>query len=864
MPHAFTSKKIEDNFGRVVSGLESIGYTGLLERGYDFPDYFSKGTPTRLAPAVAFGQTPHSYDNACFVVIVSNGEPGHKLIAAYRAVGAPRAFEVKDDAVVDWKVGATPESSNPKRAIRPEELQSVFESHADQWNPKEVLRLKSLVDPAPRQRDFMDLGLIPALEQHIKHKLDPLLHDVLYGAKAKYEKKHQQPVDTEQLVRLVFRALAGKVMNDRGLLPFSKTTSPTADELLEVVAKHYGDYKPIADDKAVRQYTVDRLWENVSFKNLSVETLAYIWETTLVTKETRKTQSIHATPPSIARYMVHRLPIDRFPEDERRIVEPCCGSGTFLIAGLQRLRELTPPGMDGRKRHDYFKNMLSGFDNDTFGLEVARSCLMLADFPNADGWALEQENVFDAPKKSPKFYAALRAASIVLCNPPFGTFSAFDRERFSTGAYKPVEILTRVLENIPDKGLLGFVMPQQLLSGDSYPAIRKQLAERYDELEVVSLPDKVFERSEQETALLLATHPRVKPKTVAINHRKVADADAWEAFNHRHTILREDKGRKTIAEAEKSLAVPDLTRVWSFLAGATKLRQAAAEIHRGIEWNKTIEEYRELLISATAKPGFKRGLPSAPRGKSFIYQRPPVAYLNVENENRKSDLPFTLPWESPKIITNAKRRSRGPWRLSAFVDTEGIICYQTYTCIWPTNDWKPTVLSAILNGYIANAFVTAIEGNHRDITLNTTLSEIPLPKLSEADIIKIDTLVGKYVAVTGREGEEAFWTPATETRLAGAAGILNEIDALVLRAYKLPSQLLQEVLAYFRQPKGYRQVPFEFVAASRQLGKAMNVPGLKLVQKWLADESGYDEKVWPEVKKGIEEDSLSQRKRFHD
>lgn len=39
---------------------------------------------------------------------------------------------------------------------------------------------------------------------------------------------------------------------------------------------------------------------------------------------------------------------------------------------------------------------------------------------------------------------------------------------------------------------------------------------------------------------------------------------------------------------------------------------------------------------------------------------------------------------------------------------------------------------------------------------------------------------------------------------------------------------------------------------------------MKLLDSWLADESGYDERVWPRLKKAIEENRLSSRKRFDD
>lgn len=46
--------------------------------------------------------------------------------------------------------------------------------------------------------------------------------------------------------------------------------------------------------------------------------------------------------------------------------------------------------------------------------------------------------------------------------------------------------------------------------------------------------------------------------------------------------------------------------------------------------------------------------------------------------------------------------------------------------------------------------------------------------------------------------------------------------------------------------------------------KARNEAAISLLNKWLADESGYDERVWPMVKKAIEQNRPSYRKRFRD
>ena len=43
---------------------------------------------------------------------------------------------------------------------------------------------------------------------------------------------------------------------------------------------------------------------------------------------------------------------------------------------------------------------------------------------------------------------------------------------------------------------------------------------------------------------------------------------------------------------------------------------------------------------------------------------------------------------------------------------------------------------------------------------------------------------------------------------------------------------------------------------------AKNAEAIALLRKWLADESGYDETVWPEIERAIEENRSSYRKRF--
>ena len=137
------NNRLKSNCDLTVRALTEIGYGGLIERQYEFPDYFSTHVPTKVAEAVAFGQTPHSYDNACFAVVVANGTSGRELISNYRALAAqthPRAkLEVQEDAdssLARW---------SPSRRIlvltetyTPENLLDAFRKNEQFWKPDEV------------------------------------------------------------------------------------------------------------------------------------------------------------------------------------------------------------------------------------------------------------------------------------------------------------------------------------------------------------------------------------------------------------------------------------------------------------------------------------------------------------------------------------------------------------------------------------------------------------------------------------------------------------------------------------------------------------------------------------------------------
>lgn len=801
MINAFTSNRQEKLYSAVLSQLRGIGYTGeLLQKSYEFHDWFVAGCPRRSIPVATFAQTPFSYDTACLgVFLAANGTQAGD-VTQFRSLGAPLVFEVRDDGVVPWRVGRDAASTLAHPRIAPEALDAAFRNHKANWSPPAILRAKNIgVELGPRQLEFIDLGLIPALEREISSKLDYVLRDVLQEAQRVYHRNTGMRPDTRKLFRLVFRLLAAKVLHDRNIDGFRNLNNGAqAKVILDRVSRYYRERLPVLEDAGTQVAIAERLWQNVSFQNLSVEVLAYVYENTLVDPKLREDLGIHSTPHSIARYIVHRLPLADIPEDERVIVEPCSGHGILLVAALKRLRDLMSKPMDAQTRHRYFVRMLHGFEQDDFAIEVNKLCLMLADFPNHNGWRIQKADVFS----STKFTKALTKARIVLCNPPYEDFLPAERRKYPhlASVQKPAELLSRVLAHSPANALLGFVLPRQFITGKGYAGVRSDLAKRFSELEVVALPDRMFRHSLLETSLLIGRVADSNHTVTTVSFAEVKDKDRTKFLNE-HVCSRRDTGHKSAIEATRTLLVPPLNEIWGMLRRQPRLKDAA-EIHRGVEWQQPFDATRYL--STTKKPGFVRGLNSA-AGEFSIFQTPKPIFLSAKPESRRRNS-WDLSWEKPKVVMNAVRVSRGPWKIAAFPEEQGLVCTANFQCLWPKPGWSVRALSAVLNGPVASAHIAAHETSMH--VLKTVLGDIPMPVLDVAQISTIDRLVEQYVSAANGHTSSTWelWNQFSKTDRSRQ--ILLEIDAIALKGYNLPPRLERELLDFFRGEK--RPVPFEF------------------------------------------------------
>jgi N-6 DNA methylase len=776
-------------YAEVVAGLREIGYDGgLLLEDYAFRDYFMLGMDVRRINAVAFGQTPVSYDSACIGVVCTNGNGLREqaLVNQYRALGAPFILEIDKHEVREWAISSKEDGHGLVERYSIDNIREMFVSRASDWKPEPLLRAKNIGSFHWTTQLSLFAGLLPELEGQIQSKLEPLLHETLSTTEAVYKDVTGRVPEPSQLFKLIFWLLTAKVFHDRRVNGFVTLGASDPDALLDAVARRHLTDPPRLLNRQAREIAATLIWTTLDFRHLSVEVLSQMWAGMLIDDETKRDLGIQRTSRTIVRYIVeHVLPAVQPGDDKRIILEPCSGSAVFLIGAMNYLRPKLFL-MNPSERHQYFVKHLEAIETDPFGVEISRLALTLADFPNPNNWEITHGDVFEHGAMT----NALQRAGVVFCNPPFRDFDEKERKQYKISSpKKPVELLQRVLDGLHPSGVLGFVLPRNMIDGQGYKAIRKRLAERFASLELTVLPDRAFE-ADSEVGLLVATEP-IPHRACRVTHLKVNDtADAWRKFELRHEISAKYETNFDPDQAEESLAIPDLPEIWDFLSHYPTL-QDFADIHRGMQWNKRLTikgketGHRKELVRETPEEGFMLGV--APKTKLHVFETPHLYYLSRRPLDQESNQ-WKYDWEKPKAILNKAARSRGHWRMAAFPDTEGVICYQTYTGVWPKSDeYDEWLLSAILNAPLANAFVAAREGK-TDIT-RETLNLIPFPYFTESQKTRLRSRITRY--------QKAI-APHSGVSARAKAHLLMEIDAIVLDAYMMPPELENLLLNAFR------------------------------------------------------------------
>jgi len=712
-----------------------------------------------------------------------------------RPLGAPLVFVCFLDTLQWWKQGAT--SAELLESIPANNIERFFQSHQDEFSPDAVYRAKTWGRfQTAYQLKFVDLGLMPLVEEEVGKSLGTLIERNVS------ELKHWlgwENVTVEQgrwLLQTIFWLVSGKILHDKQVHSFEDLDLNDVEEVFHRVGNHYGT-KPLA---AGSKKKLEALCESAriisQFSSLvltTTEALAYVYENTLITKETRSALSTHSTPSFLVDYVVGNLAdwVNEIPVNERSVYEPACGHAAFLVSAMRLLTELLPPEKAiPSRRGPYLRSRLHGTDVDSFALELARLSLTLTDIPNPDGWDLKPQDMF----LDDRLGEQAQRSTILLANPPFDNFTRKEqrlyREDKSDVRFfnKAAEMLWRTLPRLPDGGVFGVVLPQNFLHSDNARDLREFLIREYELKEICLFPDKVFSFSDAESAVLIGRRKRVDGQN-KVRYRRIREREI-PSFRSEYAASTRSVSQSRFGPAKLfSLRLPDLEEVWTACKDLPTLADVAATA-KGLDYYGQVPS-GSVKYSRERVSGTHRGFVRFDRGLQ-LHELPKRYWMNLDPSVVSSPRSGTT-LGTPQVLLNYAPASRGPWRLKALIDRLGHPVTSRFIPVRPTaSSYSIETLWALLNSPVANAYAFSHLGKRDNLVGD--IRKIPVPNVSLFE--QVERAATGYLGAASSETD-----PATLQKL------LLKVDCEVLKLYSLPLELEQSVLALFT---GWQRVGVPF------------------------------------------------------
>ena len=686
-----------------------------------------------------------------------------------------------------WKQGA--KAAELLESIPANDVERFFKSNLGNFSPEAVYRAKTWGRfQTAYQLSFIDLGLMPLVEEQVGRSLGELIERSVSELKARLAWDAITDEQGHWLLQAVFWLVSAKILRDKRVQSFEDLDLNDVDEVFRRVGNHYGAKPLVAGSKK----KLDALCESASiigqFSSLiltTTEALAYVYENTLISKETRSALGTHSTPSFLVDYVVGNLAdwVKEIPVNERSVFEPSCGHAAFLISAMRLLTELLPNEKQiPSRRGPYLRSRLHGTDFDPFALELARLSLTLTDIPNPDGWDLTVQDMFVEDRLG----VQAKKNTILLANPPFDNFSPADQQTYRDKASevrflnKSAEMLWRTLPHLPEGGVFGVVLPKTVLHSDNARDLREFLVSECELKEICLFPDKVFSFSDAESAIIIGRHKKPSGKNTVSYHR-IREGEL-PSFRSDYSVPspRSVPQSRFSADALVSLSLPELEEVWIACAENPRLADVA-DLGQGLAFHGQHLPSGSLTYSEERFPGSQPGFVLFDRALQ-LHQLPKRYWMNLNpSVIHRARAGTTV--ESPQVLLNYAPASRGPWRLKALVDKQGHPVTSRFIPVRPSNSaYSIETLWALLNSPVANAYAYSHLGKRDNIV--GVVRKLPIPKLRTFEGVE-------------RAANAYFAAVSTEKDPAKLEVLLLHVDSEVLKLYSFPFGLEQRLLGLF-------------------------------------------------------------------
>ena len=304
------------------------------------------------------------------------------------------------------------------------------------------------------------------------------------------------------------------------------------------------------------------LWQLYSFKDLPVELISHIYQ--LFVKDS---DSSVYTPPFLVRLMLEEAlsweRLDRLQQREEIILDPCCGSGVFLVEAYKRLvlhwrsrNQWKRPAVPVLKR---LLKKVHGIDLEEGAVELAAFslCLALCDaleneeirasvklFPPLAGKTLHRSCFFDAKEQG----LLKESVGVVIGNPPFtsglntpGAERSYQQYEKSHGSLPDKQLaylfLHEAMGMVAEGGVLSMLQQYSFLYNQQSLDFRRSFFANWDVREVLDFISVrgLFQKGGADTKVLVVVAYAVPPdadrRILHAVFRRSGRVDAEQGFD---------------------------------------------------------------------------------------------------------------------------------------------------------------------------------------------------------------------------------------------------------------------------------------------------------------------------------------------
>lgn len=551
----------------------------------------------------------------------------------------------------------------------------------------------------------------------------------------------------------------------------------------------------------------------------------------------RKEQGIYYTPTDIVKYIVDNtlgeILKEKKPEEIRklRVLDPACGSGSFLIKAFDVLEDYYEKNMGGQSKFhssgDFYSikeqvltNNIFGVDLDHKAVEIAQLNLLLKLAEKGHKLPLLEKNIqngnsliddeaiagnkaFRWKEKFPKIMNE-DGFDVVIGNPPYVRNDTLEKQeknyymkKYASAKGKfdlYLVFIEKAISLLKNNGLLGFIVPSKFMATDYGFKLRQHILEKCQILQLVDVSQlPVFEGVATYPCILILQKTSKKNKAshkIKIYTGVHSTEDIILGKGKHHTI-----DQRKFEENQKNVFTLSTDEVMGKITSDTQplseLCEVKAGIHNGnirdklIKKEKESEFYKKLLVGGDVERYSKKwsGL-----------------YVNYNNKiiDKKSGEYCSLREE--RIFTAGEKllvRDIGK-RLPATYDNKQFYCMDTIYIILLKNKLKKEVglkyILGILNSnlldfYFRMMFGTVHVGSNYQRYKKQFLVNLPIKVCTLSAQRPLINLVDKILSLHEQLNELGDKnTPETVRLKEEIQKADHEIDELVYKLYGITEE----------------------------------------------------------------------------